>query len=138
MELEKEVEDCSQRDGPKSVRGLTASAVIKFNNFFKQNLVTLLVEEARRDQLSQEAVDAPKYSVCFSDLAQFLELQDEVMDRVAQLEEEDESVASHNYFDSNYMEPRSIHDRPIAEEVPQQAHESSKEAAPKRNLDLSR
>ena len=33
-------------------RGMAASAVLKFNNFFKQNLVKLLVEEARRDQLS--------------------------------------------------------------------------------------
>jgi len=39
----------SARDGAKSSRGLTAAAVMKFNNFFKQNLVTLLVEEARRD-----------------------------------------------------------------------------------------
>ena len=72
----------SARDGPKSVRGLTAAAVLKFNNFFKQNLVTLLMEESRRDQRSQEAVDAPKYSVCFSDLAEFLDLKEEVSNKV--------------------------------------------------------
>ena len=67
---------------------MTASAVIKFNNFFKQNLVKLIVEEGRRDLMGQQAIDAPKYSVCFSDLADFLGLREEVMERVAQIEEE--------------------------------------------------
>ena len=39
-------------------------------------------------------VDAPKYSVCFSDLAEYLNLKDEVLDKVAQYDEEDESVIS--------------------------------------------
>ena len=80
--------------GQKSSRGLSASAVIKFNNFFKHNLIKLLVEEARRDHFVPEMVEAPKYSVCFSDLAEYLNLKDEVLDKVAQYDEEDESVIS--------------------------------------------
>ena len=76
------------------MRGLTASAVIKFNNFFKQNLIKLLVEETRRDQISEEAKKAPKYSVCFSDLAHFLGLKDEVMEKVAQIEDDGDSINS--------------------------------------------
>ena len=44
--------DDQSRDESRSMRGMTASAVMKFNNFFKQNLVKLLVDEARRDQYS--------------------------------------------------------------------------------------
>ena len=62
-----------------STRGLTAATVLKFNNFFKFNLVKLLAEEARRDQFVPEMVEAPKYSVCFSDLADYLNVKDEVM-----------------------------------------------------------
>ena len=68
--------------------------MLKFNNFFKQNLIKLLVEEDRRDQVSQEACEAPKFSVCFSDLAEFLGLKDEVMHKLAQFDDEDESVTS--------------------------------------------
>ncbi len=75
--------DDSRCDDSRSARGLTPSAVMKFNNFFKQNLVKLLVEESLRDQLSDEANEAPKYSVCFTDLAEFLNLKDEVMLKVA-------------------------------------------------------
>ena len=40
-------------------------------------------------------MDAPKYSVCFSDLAEFLNLKKEVMDKVAQIEEDElESIAT--------------------------------------------
>ena len=41
-------------------------------------------------------MEAPKYSVCFSDLADFLGLKHDVMDKVAHIEEEEEieSVAS--------------------------------------------
>ena len=46
-------------------------------------MVKLFVEEARRDQLSLEAIKAPKYSVCFSDLADYLGLKEEIMDKVA-------------------------------------------------------
>jgi len=56
--------------------------VIKFNNFFKQNLVKILVEEAKRDHLGSGAIDAPKYSVCFTDLAEFLGLKEDVMEKV--------------------------------------------------------
>ena len=62
-----------------SARGLTAATVLKFNNFFKFNLVKLLAEEARRDKFEPEMVEAPKYSVCFSDLAEYLNVKDEVM-----------------------------------------------------------
>lgn len=51
-------------------------------------MVKLLVEEQRRDLIGQEAVDAPKYSVCFSDLADFLGLKDEVFEKVAEIQEE--------------------------------------------------
>ena len=76
------------------MRGLSASAVIKFNNFFKQNMIKLLVEESRRDQLCPEANLAPKYSVCFSDLAEFLGLKDEIMDKVAEIEDDGDSINS--------------------------------------------
>eukprot|EP00354_Favella_ehrenbergii_P000797 CAMPEP_0170459270 /NCGR_PEP_ID=MMETSP0123-20130129/6024_1 /TAXON_ID=182087 /ORGANISM="Favella ehrenbergii, Strain Fehren 1" /LENGTH=119 /DNA_ID=CAMNT_0010723819 /DNA_START=276 /DNA_END=635 /DNA_ORIENTATION=+ len=87
-------------DDNRPLRGLTASAVIKFNNFFKQNLVKLLVEEAKRDQIYQEAQQAPKYSVCFSDLALFLGLKDEVNEKVAQMEDDGDSInsVSPSYF----------------------------------------
>ena len=80
--------------GSKSARGLAASAVLKFNNFFKQNLVKLLVEEDRRDQLVPEMIEAPKYSVCFSDLAEYLNLKDEVQKKVTNYDDEDKSVSS--------------------------------------------
>ena len=35
-------------------------------------------------------MDAPKYSVCFSDLAVFLGLKEEVMDKVAQIQQEED------------------------------------------------
>jgi hypothetical protein len=104
----------SRCDDSKSARGLTASAVMKFNNFFKQNLVKLLIEEARRDQFSDEANDAPKYSVCFTDLAEFLNLKDEVMLKVAQHDFEDDSIASFrasNTNKSNYY--NNMKDQPI-------------------------
>ena len=44
--------DDQSRDESRSMRGMTASAVMKFNNFFKQNLVKLLVDESHRDQYS--------------------------------------------------------------------------------------
>ena len=49
--------------------------------------------------MSPEAVDTPKFSVCFSDLADFLGLKDEVNERVNILIEQedqnpDESVLS--------------------------------------------
>ena len=62
----------------KTMRGLPPSAVIKFNNFFKQHLVNLLAEEASRDPYCQASIDAPKYSVCFMDLAEFLNLKEDV------------------------------------------------------------
>lgn len=77
----------------RSVRGIAASAIIKFNNFFKQNMVKLLVEEGRRDQFCTEANQAPKYSVCFGDLADYLDLKDEILDKVAQ-EEDGDSINS--------------------------------------------
>ena len=79
--------------GSKSARGLAASAVLKFNNFFKQNLVKLLVEEDRRDQHVPEMIEAPKYSVCFSDLAEYLNLKDEVQKKVNNYDDE-ETVSS--------------------------------------------
>ena len=43
-------------------------------------MVKILVEEARRDlHVSQEVRDAPKYSVCFMDLAEFLGLKEDVL-----------------------------------------------------------
>ena len=83
-------------DDTHSVRGLAASAVIKFNNFFKQNMIKLFVEEAKRDQLSQEAMQAPKYTVCFLDLAEFLGLKDEIMDKVASMNQGEENDVEFN------------------------------------------
>ena len=81
-------------DDSRSMRGLTASAVIKFNNFFKQNMIKLLVEEARRDELGQEANQAPKYSVCFNGLAEFLGLKEEIMEKVAEVEDEGDALSA--------------------------------------------
>ena len=57
-------------------------------------MIKLLVEESRRDQLCPEANQAPKYSVCFSDLAEFLGLKDEIMDKVAEIEDDGDSINS--------------------------------------------
>ena len=47
-----EHEEVSVAGDARAARGLSASAVIKFNNFFKQNLVKILVEETKRDHLN--------------------------------------------------------------------------------------
>ena len=56
-------------------------------------MIKLLVEEGRRDQLCTEANRAPKYSVCFGDLAEYLGLKDEILDKVAQ-DDDDDSINS--------------------------------------------
>ena len=48
-------------------------------------MIKLLSEEARRDPYSQESIDAPKYSTCFLDLAEFLGFKDEVMSKYHQV-----------------------------------------------------
>lgn len=57
-------------------------------------MVKLFIEEGRRDQFSPEVLQAPKYSVCFSDLAEFLGLKNEILERVAQVEGEHDSINS--------------------------------------------
>ena len=109
--------------GSKSARGLAASAVLKFNNFFKQNLVKLLVEEDRRDQLVPEMIEAPKYSVCFSDLAEYLNLKDEVQKKVTNYDDEDKSVSSlqqYSYLQKTGEDRQTqvITEEPIAEATP--------------------
>ena len=85
----KKVLNCMGEEGePKSGRGLAPKAIIKFNSFFKQNLVKLLVEEANRDALCPEALNAPKFSVCFTDLAEYLNLKDDVLAKLAEIESE--------------------------------------------------
>ena len=39
-------------------------------------------------------IEAPKYSVCFSDLAEYLNLKDEVHKKVNNYDDEDKSVSS--------------------------------------------
>ena len=65
-------------------------------------------------------VDAPKYSVCFSDLAEYLNLKDEVLDKVAQYDEADESVISLQQASHHQAVDRSsnIAEQPIAEAAP--------------------
>ena len=48
-------------------------------------MVNLYLEEARREQLAEDDANrnAPKYTVCFSDLAEFLGLKAEIMEKVA-------------------------------------------------------
>ena len=77
--------------GEKSIilRGLPPTSVIKFNNFFKQHLVSLLAEEAARDPYCQASIDAPKYSVCFMDLAEFLNLKDDVLAKLEEVQNEE-------------------------------------------------
>ena len=53
-----------------------------------------MAEEARRDQFVPEMVEAPKYSVCFSDLAEYLNVKEEVMQKVAQYNQGQESAFS--------------------------------------------
>ena len=54
------------------------------------------MEEARRDHFVPEMIEAPKYSVCFSDLAEYLNLKDEVLDKVAQYGNEEQELSSVN------------------------------------------
>ena len=66
--------------------------MIKFNNFFKQHLVNLLAEEALRDPYCQSSFDAPKYSVCFLDLADYLHLKDDVLAKLEEKQKEDKDI----------------------------------------------
>ena len=87
-----------------------------------------------------EMVEAPKYSVCFSDLAEYLNLKDEVLDKVAQYDEEDESVISLQQASHHQAVDRSsnIAEQPIAEAAPQQeAHMSSNEEIVERPSPIS-
>ena len=77
------------------LRGLPPTSVLKFNNFFKQHLVNMLAEEAARDPYSQSSIDAPKYSVCFMDLAEFLNLKDDVFAKLEEMQnDENENLAT--------------------------------------------
>ena len=51
------------------------------------------MEERKRDQMSQEAQEAPKYSVCFLDLAEFLGFKDEVTRKMAEHEDEEDDAS---------------------------------------------
>ena len=85
------VPDENDPTGEESIilRGLPPTSVIKFNNFFKQHLVSLLAEEAVRDPYCQASIDAPKYSVCFMDLAEFLNLKDDVLVKLEEVKNQE-------------------------------------------------
>ena len=91
----KQIAECTTEEVDSSgikrmiLRGLPPSSVIKFNNFFKQNLVNLLAEEAARDPYCRSSFDAPKYSVCFMDLAEYLDLKDDVYSKLEEMQEQD-------------------------------------------------
>ena len=53
---------------------------MKFNSYFKLHLIKLLSEEALQKQIGE--VHAPKYSVCFMDLADTLGFKEEILKSV--------------------------------------------------------
>ena len=71
------------------MKGIPPSQIIKFNNFFKQHLISMLHEEAARDPYNQSSFDAPKYSVCFMDLAEFLGLKEDVFSKLEETRNEE-------------------------------------------------
>ena len=63
-------------------RGMSQASILKFNNFFKANLTKLLVEEEEREMRESDTNKAPKYSVCFMDLAEFLNIKDDIAAKI--------------------------------------------------------
>ena len=49
----------------------------------------MLHEEAARDPYNQSSFDAPKYSVCFMDLAEFLGLKEDVYSKLEETRNEE-------------------------------------------------
>ena len=77
-----------------------------------------------------EMMEAPKYSVCFSDLADYLNLKDEVQKRVKGYDSEDKSLISLQHKTTENAENRQtpiITEEPIGEATPQNDTQKSPE-----------